>query len=380
MWSRCHSPLSARYFLGMANLVLYRKYRPGKFSEMVGQEAILKTIKNALAQGRQAHAYILFGSRGLGKTSLARLIAKSVNCLNRKEGEFEACGECQSCKTIAEGRAMDIVEIDAASNRGIDEIRDLREGIKFSPAQLKYKVFIIDEVHMLTREAFNALLKTLEEPPSHALFILATTEIHKVPETIISRCQRFDFAKLSAEKIVARLAGLAEAEGVKVDKKALRLIALNANGGMRDAESLLGQIMAVQDKEITLKEVEELLGVAGEPKIEEFFGALSERNKKEALRLISQVLEEGNDLAQFVKVSINYLRQLMILKADPTLKKIVAPELTEERLKTILEQGEKFKEAEIVALLRLLIQAGNEMKFVPVIQLPLEMAVMEFLA
>ena len=158
------------------------------------------------------------------------------------------------------------------------------------------------------------------------------------------------------------------------------MIALNANGGMRDAESLLGQIMAVQDKEITLKEVEELLGVAGEPKIEEFFGALSERNKKEALRLISQVLEEGNDLAQFVKVSINYLRQLMILKADPTLKKIVAPELTEERLKTILEQGEKFKEAEIVALLRLLIQAGNEMKFVPVIQLPLEMAVMEFLA
>ncbi len=375
----------------MSELVLYRKYRPKAFLEFVGQEHVVKTLTNALAMGRVAHAYLFTGPRGIGKTTIARLFAKAINCENRKEGEFEPCNKCAACLEINEGRSLDLIEIDAASNRGIDEIRELRDGIKFSPTRLKYKIFIIDEVHQLTKEAFNALLKTLEEPPSHAIFILATTEIHKVPETIISRCQRFDFHKLTLDKIVERLGRIAKAEGVKIDKPALELIAFNSDGAMRDAESLLGQIMAMsaggetspaggKDTDITLKEVQSLLGTVDMSAIIEIINYLTNKDAKAAITFINKISDEGYDLGQFTKSLINYLRKTMILKVDSGLARLVAPELTEEQRKIILEQAQKLSFENLSKLIRLLIQAEYEVKSAVMPQLPLELVVVESLS
>ncbi|MDP2864464.1 MAG: DNA polymerase III subunit gamma/tau, partial [bacterium] len=227
----------------MPNLVLYRKYRPQTFAEIIGQEHIVQTLTNAVSTGMISHAYLFSGPRGSGKTSLGRILAKAVNCGNRKEGTAEPCNKCPSCLEIMEGRSMDLIEIDAASHRGIDEMRELKDGIRFVPTKSKYKVFIIDESHQLTKEAANALLKTLEEPPAHAIFVLATTEIHKMISTIISRCQRFDFRKLTLPEIIKRLEIISQKEKAKIEKAALELIALNSGGSIRDGESLLGQAL-----------------------------------------------------------------------------------------------------------------------------------------
>jgi len=367
----------------MENLVLYRKYRPKTFEEVVGQEHVVRTLINALSLNKVAHAYLFCGPRGTGKTTIARLLAKSVNCENRKTSE--PCNKCLACQEINEGRALDLIEIDAASNRGIDEIRELREGIKFSPTRLKYKVFIIDEVHMLTREAFNALLKTLEEPPSHAIFILATTEIHKVPQTIISRCQRFDFHKLTLNKIVERLKGIAKAEGVKIDQQALELIALNADGAARDAESLLGQVMAMEDKDITLTEAQTILGTADISAVIEAIGFLISKDLPGALGFINKLVEDGYELGQFAKLLVNYLRKAMILAAwqsgreQDKIRALVAPELTDEQFKIILEQGKKFTGADFIKTIRLFMRAENEIKSAALPQLPLELAMVELI-
>src|SRR3989344_1256513 len=265
------------------HVVLYRKYRPQTFADVVGQSHVVTTLKNALTQNRVAHAYLFIGPRGTGKTTVARLLAKTLNCTGRKSTDPEPCNKCENCLEVLQGRALDLLEIDAASNRGIDEIRALRESVQFHPTKGGYKVYLIDEAHMLTKDAANAFLKTLEEPPPHVVFILATTESQKLLPTIISRTQRFDFRRLSLGEIEGRLEYLVKEEKLKAEKEALRTIAMEADGSIRDAESLLGQIIALGGTSITLETVEKLLGLFSHSRIKEFVDRMLEKDMQEAL-------------------------------------------------------------------------------------------------
>lgn len=364
------------------SLVLYRKYRPQNFSEIIGQEHVVRTLTNAISSGNISHAYLFTGPRGSGKTTIARLLAKSLNCLNRKEKETEPCNKCDSCLEIIGNRSLDLIEIDAASHRGIDEMRELREGIKFAPAKSKYKVFIIDESHQLTKEASNALLKTLEEPPAHAVFILATTEIHKMIPTIISRCQRFDFRKLTLEEIVKRLEFIAKKESVSIEKEALELIAINAAGSIRDAESLLGQILAfsssIKNSTIKAQDIKDLLGLIEIGLVSRFCDFLTQKKTAQAIAFINEITEKGSDLQEFAKSLINYLRQGLILKIiGPEAANPIIAGLTKEELVKLQEQSAVFKENELQNILNLFLEAQNKMKYSPIPQLPLELATIE---
>jgi DNA polymerase III subunit gamma/tau len=359
----------------MAHLALYRRYRPKTFSEIIGQKSIIQTLANSLKNDKVSHAYLFCGQRGTGKTTIARLLAKSINCINEKSAE--PCNQCSSCIEINESRSMDLIEIDAASNRGIDEIRNLKEGIRFSPIKSKYKVFIIDEVHMLTKEAFNALLKTLEEPPEHAIFILATTEPEKLPATIISRTQRFDFKKLTLKEITERLKLLAKNEKVNISDEAIKEIALSAEGSLRDAESLLDQLISLGYKEINFETLEEVLGRVNFEKISQFLNFVAKKDSGAAIRLINEIYDDGGDLIEFNRAILKNLRKILLLKANPETEEILKDELTKEQLETLKKLSEKFEIKELKKLMEEFLKAKEAIKHSPIPTLPLELIVFE---
>ncbi len=354
---------------------LYRKYRPLTFSDVIGQGHIVQTLSNAILNNRVGHAYLFTGPRGTGKTTMARIFARAVNCQNPKGAD--PCLECDVCKNITQGMSLDIFEIDAASNTGVDNIRELRENVKFPPSQAKFKVYIIDEVPILSTGAFNALLKTLEEPPAHVIFILATTEIHKVPETIISRCQRYDFTRLSLEHIIEKLSTIAKNENVSIEKNALEMIAIASEGGMRDAESLLSQVMALEDKKITAKEVEEILGTTQRQSLEAMVEYLLAKDANKAITLVNELSKDGYDLDVFNKSFLNYLRQVMLVTVDAKLANIFAYELTKEQSSDLVQQAKNHSPKELLFIIQCFTEIQGKIKssFIP--QLPLEMAIVK---
>ncbi len=363
----------------MPNLVLYRKYRPKVFADVVGQEHIVKTLQNAISANLISHAYLFTGPRGTGKTTIARLFAKAVNCQNRKQGEYEPCNKCESCISINQGNDMDLIEIDAASNRGIDEIRDLKEGIRFMPVKSKYKVFILDEAHQLSKDAANALLKTLEEPPSHAIFILATTEWHKMIPTIVSRCQSFAFHQLQIPEIVGRLEKILAVEKIKAEKSALELIALSAGGALRDAETLLDQAVSFvgQDGKIEKKEIEMLLGAADNSSVFQFLKFLQKKQAKEAVEFLNEIIFKGVDLKEFAKTLLQFLREILLLQIDVALQSQLLLTLDDEEKKELKQMATIFTPADIKQMLEKFTTAENQMKYAVIQQLPLEMVIVD---
>ena len=337
----------------MEKIAFYRKYRPQGFTFLVGQDHVRQTLLNALRENKLVHAYLFSGPRGTGKTSTARLIAKALDCMKPNE-QMEPCNECEMCTAINEGRLIDLIEIDAASNRGIDDIRDLIGKINFVPTRAKNKIYILDEVHMLSKEAFNALLKTLEEPPPYVYFILATTEPHKIPETIISRCQRFDFKRIDPKTIMARLSYIAQLENIEAEDKAIEAIAKNSEGGLRDAIGLMEQL--VVDNKLTYARVTEMLGLSGEEGIMEFYDMLVKKDAAAALKYAQNLYKEGFDLSQFIREFLGILREKLLEAAENK---------DEEVINRLLYVTDVFQDA------------LDKLKNASIPQLPLEIAVLK---
>ncbi len=353
----------------MAYQVFYRKWRPQLLSEVVGQEHVTQTLLNALANERISHAYLFCGPRGTGKTSTARSLAKAVNCLNNGRGE--PCNNCDMCQAITEGRALDVIEVDAASNRGIDEVRDLREKVNYAPNQARYKVYIIDEVHMLTKEASNALLKTLEEPPPHVIFVLATTESHKLLPTILSRCQRFDFHRLSQTDMLPRLAHICEKEGITIEPEALKLMARAATGSLRDAENLLQQTMTYYGNEINLPQVQAVLGISSDARSKELIRHIVNNDISAGVATINNVNSDGLDLRQFNRELVEYLRVLLLTKTGSN----DSVEMTNEDLNEMKDLADRASLHQILKAVRLFGQL--ELNIDNYSTLPLELALID---
>jgi len=376
-WTDSLAAADRRSFEGYPHRVpdrtaLYRRWRPQRFAEIVGQQHVTRTLRNAISSGQVAHAYLLAGPRGIGKTSIARLIAKAVNCPRAADGE--PCDSCPSCVAIRDGRFLDLIEIDAASNRGIDEMRDLREKVRFAPSDGEYKVYVIDEAHQLTSEAFNALLKTLEEPPAHAIFVLATTESQKIPSTIVSRTQRFDLRRIPHAEMVSHLEKISTAESLKPERPALEAIARHAQGSLRDAESILDQLASFSDDgTISLRDVHELLGTADWDEVAELFDAFAADDGVRAVALIGRLVDEGRDLHLFSRRAIEHVRALVLVRYTGK-----SPEtIGEEASAKLREQAPRFAPDRLARIAKRLVEAEQQLRTGEGTPLPLELAVLE---
>lgn len=356
----------------MSYLVTARKWRPMRFDEVTAQEHVTVTMKNAIIRNRIAHAYLFSGPSGVGKTTTARIFAKAINCQNVKDGE--PCNECDVCKEVTEGRSLDVIEIDGASNRGIDEIRDLRESVRYSPSRLKYKVYIIDEVHMLTKEAFNALLKTLEEPPAYAIFVLATTEPHKVLPTILTRCQRFDFKRIEIEKIIERLRFIAKEEKIKVDEESFVTIAKKGDGSMRDAQSIFDQVAAFCGNEVKHEIVVSALSLVDSELFFRTTDLISSSDSKGAVELAAQVISRGYDSVDFLEGLSEHFRNLLIASTTGNADLI---EASEDYKKRYIETASGFDKIDLLRMLKTTSEAVQQIKYVSQPRIKLEMTLLQ---
>ncbi len=350
---------------------LYLKYRPLSWDDVVGQSHIVQPIRNSVAAGRMSHAYLFAGPRGTGKTSIARILAKAVNCLNESQSE-RPCNQCENCLAVNRGSFLDLIEIDAASNTSVEDVRSLREKINFSPNSGKYKVYIIDEVHMLSTAAFNALLKTLEEPPAHAIFVLATTEVHKIPATVMSRCQRHEFRRIPVNEIVEQLKNISAGEGIEADEDVYQVIARQAVGGMRDGISLLDQLSAIGGK-ISLENAENVLGTATSEAVLELVSALIDKDAAHGLTIIQNTLDGGSDPRQFARQIIEYLRGVMIVSSGNAAQ----VDATAETKIKMAEHAQAFSSKRLVEVIRIFNEAAGNIRGNWQPSLPLELAFVE---
>ena len=357
----------------MAYEVLAQKWRPKKFSDVVGQQHVITTLQNQILNERIGHAYLFWGPRGTGKTSIARLLAKTVNCTNIWEAE--PCNICKNCKEITQDRCIDVLEIDAASNRGIDPIRDLKEKVKLASTRCEYKIYIIDEVHMLTREAFNALLKTLEEPPRNVIFILATTEYQKIPKTITSRCQDFEFHYIASDKVISRLRLIIKRENIEADDEVLMLLAKQSDGCLRDAQNLLERLVSVSGKELTLEKAQTMLGLSSFALIKELAVSILNQDLEKSLVLADQFGKQGIDLIQCIQELIDYFRKVRLSIKGKQLIKLM--ELTSIELETFKEQAKLLPFTTLSKIIKVLIKTIRDIKSYGHAQLQLETALIE---
>lgn len=359
----------------MGYTALYRKWRPIVFGDVVGQSHITMTLKNQIKNDSVAHAYLFCGTRGTGKTSTAKIFARAINCLAPKD--FNPCNECEICQGILNESIMDVIEIDAASNNGVDNIRELRENVKYPPSKAKFKVYIIDEVHMLSQGAFNALLKTLEEPPSYVLFVLATTEPQKIPATILSRCQRFDFKRVTADDIFSRLKYICSEMEIHTEDEALELIVRNSDGAVRDALSILDQCLSFSEGELTYEKVIETLGLVTDEFLFKLTEAIYKEDSSKAMELIDELVGSGKDISQFIKSFVNHFRNLMMTKMTKSLEAVI--DISEENIERLKEQGKEFELNTIIRVINILSQTEAEVRWSSQPRILLELAVVKLI-